>query len=366
MKSIAPSRKPSRLINPLLIGVALSGPAWSASTITDLGTLGGYDSSAYGVNASGQVTGEASTQNSTNAFLYSNGKMNNLRNDSHGLSINNSGQVVGYFYPVGHTERAFLYSNGSMTDLGTLGGTRSWAYDINNNGNIVGYAGIAGDTAHAFLYSNGVMNDLGTLGGKESAATGINDSGQVVGGADTSNTWYAPNPHAFLYSNGVMSDLGTLGGPNSGADDINNNGQVVGFSTYNYTVNGPWHAFLYSNGSMNDLGTLGGTTSRATSINNNGQAVGWSYTSVGIAHAFLYSNGNMLDLNTLIDPDSGWVLNYANDINDLGQIVGEGTINGQSRAFLMNVSSVPVPATAWLFGSAVLGLTGVARRRKTA
>jgi len=31
-----------------------------------------------------------------------------------------------------------------------------------------------------------------------------------------------------------------------------------------------------------------------------------------------------------------------------------------------NVAAVPVPAAAWLFGSGLLGLIGVARRKKTA
>jgi hypothetical protein len=33
---------------------------------------------------------------------------------------------------------------------------------------------------------------------------------------------------------------------------------------------------------------------------------------------------------------------------------------------LVGVSAIPVPAAAWLFGSGLLGLIGVARRKKTA
>ena len=55
-----------------------------------------------------------------------------------------------------------------------------------------------------------------------------------------------------------------------------------------------------------------------------------------VYHAFLYVFGRMRDLNALIPHGSGWVLSEANGINDVGQIVGTGTKNGQTRAFLLN------------------------------
>ena len=70
----------------------------------------------------------------------------------------------------------------TVTDLGTLGGTDSYAYGINASGQVVGYCHTTGNAAdHAFLYSGSTMTDLGTLGGTDSYANGINDSGQVVG-----------------------------------------------------------------------------------------------------------------------------------------------------------------------------------------
>ena len=70
-----------------------------------------------------------------------------------------------------------------MTDLGTLGGTNSYAIAINDRGQVVGYSGTdRGMTGHAFLYSDGAMTDLGTLGGAVGSwASAINDRGQVVG-----------------------------------------------------------------------------------------------------------------------------------------------------------------------------------------
>jgi probable HAF family extracellular repeat protein len=40
--------------------------------------VGGATSRGYGINASGQVTGWATAAGATNAFLYSNGVMQNL------------------------------------------------------------------------------------------------------------------------------------------------------------------------------------------------------------------------------------------------------------------------------------------------
>jgi hypothetical protein len=43
----------------------------------------------------------------------------------------------------------------------------------------------------------------------------------------------------------------------------------------------------------------------------------------------------MRDLNALIPRNSGWMLARAHGINDRGQIVGEGLLNGGAAAFLL-------------------------------
>jgi probable HAF family extracellular repeat protein len=162
-----------------------------------------------------------------------------------------------------------------------------------------------------------------------------------------------------------MADLGTLGGAYSIARGINNAGQVIGQSL---TAGGFYDAFLYSSGSMADLGTLGGAGSNAYGINNFGQVVGASLTAGagGQDHAFLYSAGSISDLNNLIDPSSGWNLNVATAINDSGQIVGFGSHNGQTEAFLLTPTpttpaAVPAPPAVILFGLGFGCLTGYRR-----
>jgi probable HAF family extracellular repeat protein len=77
-------------------------------------------------------------------------------------SMNNLGQVVGNANTTGSNSQAFLYSDGQMQDLGILpGGSFSVAYGINNLGSVVGESG-NNSVIHAFLYSGGQMQDLGT------------------------------------------------------------------------------------------------------------------------------------------------------------------------------------------------------------
>ena len=168
------------------------------------------------------------------------------------------------------------------------------------------------------------MKDLGTLGtGTWSWAFGINDSDQVVGAS-----YYqlgANATHPFLYSEVVMIDLTPGAGCCGSAYDINNAGHIVGVTPNS-------QAFLYSGGVLNEIGP----SSEARGINNYDQVVGWSYIPGPYPHAFIYEDGVMADLNSLLPEGSGWVLNYALDINDIGQIVGIGTTNGQSHAFLLS------------------------------
>ncbi len=58
-------------------------------------------------------------------------------------------------------------------------------------------------------------------------------------------------------------------------------------------------------------------------------------TSSNNTHAVLWDKGSIKNLNNLIPPKSGWVLYSAQDINDQGEIVGDGRINGSYHAYLL-------------------------------
>ena len=314
-------------------------PPPTGFSVTNLGTLGGTESEARAINNNGQIVGYSfNASQKRRAFSYNNGQMSDLGTlggaDSEANDINDSGLIVGQAKNAAAKNRAFLYNGTSMQDLGTFGGEESYASSINNSNQITGAATIETGNYHAFRAQNNQLQDLGVLNGYYSYGRGINSAGKVVGfsyldGSDG-------GVRGFLYQNS-MTAIGTLGGRDSSATAINDSDQIVGSSAY-LQNSGTQHAFLYSGGQMQDLGTLGAAQSFAEDINNAGQVVGSvELTLFGRDYrAFLYDGATMRNLNTLIPQDSGWILNQALGINNNGQIVGRGTVNSQTRAFLLS------------------------------
>lgn len=364
----------------ITLGIPKLAVAASLYSVSDLGTLDGDridDIGVYDINNSGQVVGYADAPGAlefSRAFLAQKGSMKDLGTlggyDSAARGINNSGQIVGESLNSSRLRRAFLWENGGMKELSTLGGPWSAATNINDAGTVVGFSTPPGTTErqHAVLWKDGKIQDLGTLNNSSySFPADINESEQVVGYSDG---------RAFLWEKGVTRDLGTLGGDSSSAESINNLGQVVGYSDVKDGF--PRHAFLWEDGVMKSLGTLGGDDSYAYDINNLGQIVGTAQTgqlreypylpanlTTEIAHGFLWENGVMTDLNSLISESSGWEIISPWAINDLGEIAGIGVRNSQWRAFLMTPK--PVPETISILQSllALAGGVGLAMKYKT-
>jgi probable HAF family extracellular repeat protein len=197
------------------------------------------------------------------------GSLHGSSGTSAAWAINESNVIVGQSETINGAHAVRFELDGTITDLGTLGGTSSVAYDINDTGEIVGESTNAAGARRAFLIQGGKsMIDLGTLGGAEAYARRINNNGQVVGSAMTvDGAW-----HAFLWSQGVMTDLGSLGF-SSEALGINDKGVVVGKSST--TTTGPLGFVWYPGGPMQKLGALvklavGEDLYEAVDINNNG------------------------------------------------------------------------------------------------
>ena len=216
-----------------------------------------------------------------------------------------------------------------MMDLGALlpGSASSLANGINGVGTVVGEYHTAGGQQRPFVYANGIAQDLGFDG----VANCINDSGQI-GGFERS----AGGNLGFILSGGKRQYVGSLGGNDTEVGRINNSGVAVGNSM---TAQGTYHAYLYQNGVMRDLGTLGGDSSGAYGLTIQGDVVGQAKDGQGVFRAYVYRNGAMADLNSLLPAGSSWFLTIAYGINDAGQVVGAGNLNGQVGGFLLT----PIP-----------------------
>ncbi len=129
-------------------------------------------------------------------------------------------------------------------------------------------------------------------------------------------------------------DLGPFEGNHNLIHGINNQGTLVGAMVNPHTMS--VEACVMEGGATRMLGTLGGSFSVARAINNCGDIVGGSLEAEdGNFHAFLFSNGKLQDLNRLVDNRAGWELVQAVAINDVGQIVGIGSLGGEDRIFLL-------------------------------
>ena len=102
-----------------------------------------------------------------------------------------------------------------------------------------------------------------------------------------------------------------------------------------------FHAVLWRRvGKLTDLGVLGNDPcSFAESINVKSQVVGESVAdcaNFGGLRPFLWEDGSIFELNALIPPGSPLVLQFAQSINDRGEIGGVGVnADGAFHDFLL-------------------------------
>jgi probable HAF family extracellular repeat protein len=345
-----------------------SRAAGATYRLEDLGPLtnagGREDAKPYAINTAGKVAAANATGGAYRGWIYG-GSWTNLGTlggtESIAGGLNDSDQVAGYSLTAGGLTRAFLWTPGGtdgvagnrqMKDLGTLGGSNSEAYDVNDLGQVTGYAQTA-NRYLAFIYANGSMRDLGQLsaGFPNTFGYAINNAGRVAGVAYSNNfnSW-----RAFYYNGTSITAIGGLGGGDSMGLGINDADQVVGYAS---TSSGVDHAILWADGVTTDLGTLGGGYSYAFGINDLGEIVGGSFVDAAdtLHRAFLYSANSMVDLNTLVDASgTGWTLVEARSINDGGQIVGVARYQGTDRAFRLTPVDRSAPPS--ITGIQVVGL----------
>ncbi len=327
-------------------------------TVTDYGALpqGSSFMNISGISSSGVAVGTISSSVTEVGFVWSASSgytyLTPLSGYTHSFAygINDSGQVVGSSYSSASGQRASLWQGGRpVEDLGTLASGDSAAYAINSAGQIVGASEAGNGYTHAFLWSRSTgMQDLsGAASMDSSRAMGINDSGMVVGNLG----W-----HAFVWTSSAgTTDLGVP----IGADDVNNAGQIL-CNDLSFAFGRPASLWLNGEPLVPEIGfptEAGGIAGcMAYDINNLGQVVGdgdqrrtfvWDATT-GIR---------------ALPTASGLTYQYARAINDSGVIAGYGRDSAGIHHLLI-WTPVPEPSSLLALLAGIGGFGALFRRRR--
>jgi len=261
--------------------------------------------------------------------------------DTTAWGINESATIVGGSN-VGTPYRPFAWRGGTMIELTTLGGEWGRGFAVNDRNIVVGWSTTSGsemDPQVATLWRNGEAIELPTLDGLDSYARDINDDGVIVG-----ESQYDPKTHlehAVAWVDGRLVDLAQSPGSiyDSHAYAVSNEGWIVGYAADDAIIYP--RARLWRAGEEIDLGTLGGNESAANDVNDLGQIVGIAdrpgYDDTAL---FLWEDGIMRDLGDI----AGFTTLSPWAINNVGEIVGatieEGVFN--FRAFYWSEDLGPV------------------------
>jgi probable HAF family extracellular repeat protein len=318
---------------------------FDGKTLDTVGTFGGNNSLALGLNRAGQVTGyadlaENGQQTSSHAFRWSKeiglidiGRPLVL---SFGADINDSGEIAGAAaFAAGDAGHAVRWNaQNAVRDLGTLAGGSSAASAINEAGTVVGWTQAPQDPGLRIPFRwtrKRGMQALGTFASVEATAADVNADGYIGGTAPLRK---GGTDHAFLWTpNGGLIDLGTGSGSASGATRLNDQGTVIGFISKPPAL-GVGFVWTGADGLL-EIGKLGVNISTADDINKHGQVVG---AIDGRAYMWTRELG-VADLNTRVrNAPSGLVLLRASAINNDGAIVAS-TNTGLVRLSTQAVSN---------------------------
>lgn len=321
-------------------------------------------------------------------------------------ALNDMGDVVGYCNAGETNPFAVRWRDGMVEVLGTwAGGTFTHAWAINSAGTVVGDGDDGDQVPKALIRSEGRWIEIDGSGGSAQQAYGITDDGVVFGNFTTQGGsigtidwdpvyWTYDADHDRYDRHDLAKAPGTISGAfifaitTSGiavgdvaSDVVGNQGalwnndashslvvlpQLAGFgSTRAFGVSddarvagaaftgAESHAVMWQNDAAHtavDLGMLPeDVRSEAYGVNNAGQVVGISTDASFGSRGFLYHNGTMTELATLIDAaDGGWDLNPVG-INNAGEIIALGMLDGQPHAvklvpFVPAVSAVSIAA----------------------
>ena len=233
-------------------------------------------------------------------------------NGTYAFDINNSGEVVGFFYGAGNVTYGFIEDAGVYTTLsdpsaGTGSGQGTHAVAINNAGEVLGYYYDASDSYHAFVYNDGVYITLNGV----ATVHGFNDAGEIVGqySSSSGDGFVAAVPELVSVAAGATLTIATVS-----FDSVTFEG-----STGTLDLTAP-AAF------MGEIGGISGTGNAATSdvidlagfASSNTASTGSFDAATGTTLLTVYASGNAVETLTLSGDYSASTWTVSEDSSNTG------------------------------------------------
>jgi hypothetical protein len=232
-----------------VIGAVLmaAGPVYAGyifTTITPPGVAPGDYVFGNAINNNGQVLVAAELPNvsydftavddlyniNTQTYTALPGVPGSGPNSTQGYGINDNGEIVGIYHPVGGMWQGFSYSGGIFSNVDAFGSNDTFPFAISNNGQIAGeVVDPVQATTQGYVYSNGQYQIVNgdPYPANSTGATGINDSGATIL-ESTPSAGNTLSCDSFLDVGGVNTPISMPGVVSTCAAAINDEGVIVG------------------------------------------------------------------------------------------------------------------------------------------
>lgn len=265
-----------------------------------------------------------------------------LGNEVYPFGINNKVSIVGSRIVAGRLE-PFKWTSSRMAKLGI--GLDTYfviAFDVNDSDEISGfYTRDMFDFPRAFIRKGGKRFDLPIPGGYALRnVRSMNERGDVAGQVTQSMSNGDKESESVVWSEGRPVLIENLPGCRVGrAEAVNNSGEAVGDCWNANSVGKPvYQPYTWSSGKTTLLNIEVRSkpcSAVARWINDHGSVVGFISVAKDTDHACLWQQGIRTDLNDEIEHHPGLVLTTAESINNSGQIICNGLMDGAARGFLL-------------------------------
>jgi len=364
------------------VATAAAGPMASAASITPLldpSVTGGYTTNGYGISGDGStILGRLTpTAGDQLAYVWRNNTatslgtstsapnpFTNLRTSEAAKSDSTGGIIAGVQGNVFEVE-AWVLDNGVQTVLrgpGSPDGSRLGGISTDGQ-TVTGYSRYGSSSTTTTGWTWTAAGGYTSVQGSDTEARGLSGDGSIVAGL--------VGTAAVRWINGGPAELlGELApGRTATPDAVSQDGSTIVGTTSDFL------AVSWSGLSITQLPlNTGFDYSFAVGVSGDGsRIVGGAGDNTNFDdRAVLWTpEDGMLDLNaylpTLGVDLTGWQLDYAQGISYDGfKIVGDGTLNGVTTGFLVDITPVPEPSTVALAAISIAGAGLALRRRQLA